>query len=200
MCEQAIYFLLPSSRPCHWELLLFLVKSCSTRLCVVLLQTVKAVKKRVEDEIRPLSLILRAELIWKNPALFFSLLYCSPGPRGVLGIWSNKYETFVCVNCFFFCVCVLIFNSWYKCLFCLVLIIVYIHNGPLFQRPSKCEPNALLISNHTIKLCFIWQSKMLNANLPLSALDLNAMIYSYLNKVVAHCLSRYLNLKLLPDR
>lgn len=173
MCEQAIYFPPPSSRQCHWELLLFLVKSCSTRLCVVLLQTVKAVKKRVEDEIRPLSLILRAEIIWKNPALFFPLLYCSPGQR------PRPNPPWV---------------------FCLILIIIYIHNCPLFQRPSKCELNALLISNHTINLYFIRQSKMLNTYLPLSALDLNAMIYSYLNKVVAYCLSRYLNLKLLHDR
>lgn len=108
MCEQAIYFPLPSSQQSHWELLLFLVKSCSTRLCVVLSQGREEAVWKMRSGPCPCP---RVEIIWKNPALFSPsyIVHLDKGPQGPLVF--GPINLFVW---FFFFFSVLIFNSWYE--------------------------------------------------------------------------------------
>lgn len=104
MCEQAIYFPMPSSRQCHWELLLLLVKSCFTRLCCLVGDCQGCVEAEWKMRSGPCPWSSERRLFGKIQLYFFPLLCCLPGQRpwGTLSIWSNKYETSVCVNCFVF--------------------------------------------------------------------------------------------------
>jgi len=119
--------------------------------CVVLLQIVKSVWKPSGRWDQALVLDPQSR-DYSNR--FFPLLYCLPGQRpwGALCFWSNKYETFVCVNIF---LCAYI---QYNCLLILILIIIHIHNCALFQMHFSWG--------------IIRQSNMLNTYFPLRDVDL----------------------------